>query len=587
MLDHDGRIVKRLGDGLMATFLEPRQAVDAALDAQAAVSEIEIDGYRPKLRAGIHWGSPRKLGGDFLGVDVNIAARIVDAAKEDSVLVSDVLLTRVDTGGPQDAQDQAAEGRRSPARPAGHADLARVTRGTCSLGAEAANPPPAAFRAPPPPRWAPGQPRVTLTAFPVSSAGFEFPHCPAGLLGAPMSSPSIPYQRLAGAAFLAFLLALVVVSGPPAAHASPPSSSAASQLQRQIGSGQNQVSALSGTVSAARGKITALSGSIASLQEQINQTQRDLYAKRAVLLGLRDQADAAQARLVQLQSAERATQATLAQQLVGMYEGDAPDVVSVVLESSGFSNMLERLAFAQKVDKHDAKLMSQVQASRRAVAAQGTTLAALSVQQQKVTLDALYERNRLARARLALIQQQGAVASSRDAAATRLAGARRRVASLQAQLTSLQARATGSGGASVPVKGFTFPMLKSDVAPPATWSLDDGVDIAAPGGTPELAVCSGAIVLHGIGGFGPSAPVLHCDSPLAGYDYVYYGHAGPGPWVPVGTHVKQGQVISEVGSGIVGISTGPHLEIGFADSSGSPIGPSSAGQMMSLLRASY
>jgi murein DD-endopeptidase MepM/ murein hydrolase activator NlpD len=130
-------------------------------------------------------------------------------------------------------------------------------------------------------------------------------------------------------------------------------------------------------------------------------------------------------------------------------------------------------------------------------------------------------------------------------------------------------------------------MPKADVSPPATWSLDDGVDIAAPGGTPELAVCSGTIVLHGIGGFGPSAPVLHCDSSLAGYDYVYYGHAGPGNWTPIGTHVSQGQTISQVGYGIVGISSGPHLEIGFADSSGSPVGPSSAPAMMSLLRSAY
>ena len=100
-------------------------------------------------------------------------------------------------------------------------------------------------------------------------------------------------------------------------------------------------------------------------------------------------------------------------------------------------------------------------------------------------------------------------------------------------------------------------------------------------------MCSGTVVLHGIGGFGPSAPVVHCDSPLAGYDYVYYGHAGPGNWTPVGTHVSQGQVISQVGYGIVGISSGPHLEIGFADSSGSPVGPSSAPQMMSLLHAAY
>jgi adenylate cyclase len=96
VLDRGGRIVKRLGDGLMATFIEPGAAVEAALDAQAAVAEIEVNGYRPQMRAGIHWGAPRKLGGDFLGVDVNIAARVVDAAKADTVLVSDALLGRLD-----------------------------------------------------------------------------------------------------------------------------------------------------------------------------------------------------------------------------------------------------------------------------------------------------------------------------------------------------------------------------------------------------------------------------------------------------------------------------------------------------------
>jgi GGDEF domain-containing protein len=78
ILDHEGRIVKRLGDGLMATFLDPQRAVEAALVAQDGLADIEIDGYRPRMRAGIHWGRPRRLGGDFLGVDVNIAARVGD-----------------------------------------------------------------------------------------------------------------------------------------------------------------------------------------------------------------------------------------------------------------------------------------------------------------------------------------------------------------------------------------------------------------------------------------------------------------------------------------------------------------------------
>ena len=96
---HEGRIVKRLGDGLMATFLSPDQAVEAALDAQEAIRGIEIDGYVPRMRAGIHWGQPRKLGGDYLGVDVNVAARVTAAAKAEQVLVSDALLARLNLDG--------------------------------------------------------------------------------------------------------------------------------------------------------------------------------------------------------------------------------------------------------------------------------------------------------------------------------------------------------------------------------------------------------------------------------------------------------------------------------------------------------
>lgn len=96
---HDGRIVKRLGDGLMATFLDAEEAVEAALDAQEAMGAIEVDGYSPRMRAGVHWGQPRKLGGDFLGVDVNVAARVTAAAKSGQVLVSDAVLPKIDGDG--------------------------------------------------------------------------------------------------------------------------------------------------------------------------------------------------------------------------------------------------------------------------------------------------------------------------------------------------------------------------------------------------------------------------------------------------------------------------------------------------------
>ena len=57
--------------------------------------------------------------------------------------------------------------------------------------------------------------------------------------------------------------------------------------------------------------------------------------------------------------------------------------------------------------------------------------------------------------------------------------------------------------------------------------VDQGVDYAAPGGTPEYAMGDGVIIGEGISGFGPNAPILQITSgPLKGLE-VYYGHAGP------------------------------------------------------------
>ncbi len=92
-----GHVVKRLGDGLMAVFDEPQPAVDAALAASAALDGIEVAGYRPRLRAGVHYGRAQRVGGDYLGVDVNVAARVAAAAGPHEVLVSETARERLDT----------------------------------------------------------------------------------------------------------------------------------------------------------------------------------------------------------------------------------------------------------------------------------------------------------------------------------------------------------------------------------------------------------------------------------------------------------------------------------------------------------
>lgn len=416
------------------------------------------------------------------------------------------------------------------------------------------------------------------------------------------------HYKLAACALFSGLLCLactyvLIESG--TAHAAP----SIGQLQQQISAGQSKVSSLSGAVGAVSNQLGQLNSSIAGLEQQIARIQRDLDAKRAELLKLRTKLVAARTRLARLQAFEARAEGVLSQQLVNAYETDRPDIVSVVLESTGFKDLLERISFAQRIQKQDAQVVSWVKSTRRAVAAQATKLGALEVRQQRITEQVLSQRNNLAGSRLKLVREQLQVAKVRQQKAGQLADAKSQVADLQQQLDKAQAAqaaaaaaasqgsssgSSGSGSSSAgsfgpPSSGggFTFPLPKSAASPPSTWSEDQGVDISAPGDTPEYAVCSGTIVLHGIGGFGPDAPVLHCDSPVGGYDYVYYGHAGPANQLPVGTHVGAGQVMSSIGPGIVGISTGPHLEIGFSDASGSPVGGGSASTMMSLLQSSY
>ncbi|CAN5170697.1 hypothetical protein BH20ACT3_BH20ACT3_05790 [soil metagenome] len=77
-----GRIVKRLGDGLMLTFPAPEAAVLAALEMVATVHEPL------RLRAGLHLGEAVVTHDDLFGHIVNVAARITEEAKGGMVLAS-------------------------------------------------------------------------------------------------------------------------------------------------------------------------------------------------------------------------------------------------------------------------------------------------------------------------------------------------------------------------------------------------------------------------------------------------------------------------------------------------------------------
>lgn len=80
-----GRLVKQIGDAFMLVFRDPTSAVACALEIETrAVAEPQF----PAVRSGVQWGSVLYREGDYLGSNVNIAARLAAEAQRHQVLVT-------------------------------------------------------------------------------------------------------------------------------------------------------------------------------------------------------------------------------------------------------------------------------------------------------------------------------------------------------------------------------------------------------------------------------------------------------------------------------------------------------------------
>jgi murein DD-endopeptidase MepM/ murein hydrolase activator NlpD len=342
--------------------------------------------------------------------------------------------------------------------------------------------------------------------------------------------------------------------------------------QSLIGGHKAHERVLTSDISQYTDRIHALEGDIDRLTARQHKLQTSLDAKRTELAAVQAKLRSERARLARLKARLLVVRRTLGRRLVELYKADRPDLVTVVLNSNGFEDLLERTEFMHRISKQDAHIMDVVRTAKADATATEARLDTLEQTEARVAAQIQKQRDEVSTVRVGLVQRQDNVASARRKKTTLLHSSRDRrheleddVASLRETQRKLEAKLAGFSGSmpAGPIRGgkggLIWPVngpITSPFCESRAWeSCHPGIDIGVPSGTPIRAAANGKVVLmqpeSASGGYGNFTCVQHTAS--LSTCYAHQSRFG----TSVGASVSQGQVIGY--TGCTGRCFGPHL----------------------------
>lgn len=344
------------------------------------------------------------------------------------------------------------------------------------------------------------------------------------------------------------------------------------KTQGKIGAKKGTERLLTTEISGYTSRIDKLQRRIAGLQERQSTAQSDLAAKRAELGKIQSDLRFERKRLVRLRARLVEARQALAKRLVELYQADAPDIVTVILSSKGFAELLERGEFMERISEQDQKIIKLVRDAKADATSTAARLDVLERRQQKVTQIVQRRRDEIAQAKQGVIDTQVGLKGTRQdkaQALTKVRGERHQLEGNLAGLKAQQAKITAtlqqaaSGIPAGPIKqgnGTLIWPVNGPITSPfcerRSWeSCHPGIDIGVPAGTPIRAAASGKVVLlqsaGASGGYGNFTCVAHTSSLST-----CYAHQSRFA-TSMGASVSQGQVIGYVGC--TGLCFGDHL----------------------------
>jgi murein DD-endopeptidase MepM/ murein hydrolase activator NlpD len=370
----------------------------------------------------------------------------------------------------------------------------------------------------------------------------------------------IRYRRLRSFVFAASALALLIAPG--LAGGSPVSDlqSRLHQKQARLQHAKSHAGVLSTTIQKYGDRLDRLRGEVATLRNRRADVQAQLESAQAELHQAKHQLAILRVRL------KRSLKA-LSERLVAIYESDQPDAVTVLLNSRGFDDLLNRADYLRQLQSQDTSIAERVRtlrnrtkdtvvrvrATRNQIAAEEAELertqAALQARQSDLVSARQKDQQVLSQVQNTEHQLEGDLSDIQGQIQAQLQAARQ----AQAQAAPAQPAGPVQGESS---SGFIWPVngpVTSPFCEPRPWeACHPGIDIGVPSGTPIHAAAAGTVAIAGPeSGYGNYTCIDH-----GGGISTCYGHQET-IQVSVGQHVSQGQVIGL--SDCTGLCFGPHL----------------------------
>jgi len=334
-----------------------------------------------------------------------------------------------------------------------------------------------------------------------------------------------------------------------------------SGLREEIEAAKAKEGVLTSQIEAASQRIDALVGDIGSLSGLIAKLESELSAHRARLARLEARFDDQTRDLEHLKRQFALAQRQLEERLVELYQSDETDSFGILLQVRSLGDLVDELEYFESLGRQDRAITQEIQRLKgemkvareetrrtKAQVAEETNALERKTAEQIAAREALLARqNEIAAARS---DKRGILVSVREDRHEAEEDLEAASAALASQIRGSSGGSTGDGSSS---SGFIWPVhgvITSGFGP--RWGrMHEGIDIAAPGGTPIRAVADGTIIFAGwMGGYGNLTVIDHGNGLSTAYAHQSAIYIGGGP-------VSQGTVIGAVGT--TGSSTGNHL----------------------------